>query len=148
MLADSYFQAGDMQRADSAYAELLAKTPADAELESVRGQVLIREGKYEDALILLQNASKSRQDDPDIWGGIAFCASKTGQFPEVLTALAMRSKIVADTPATYFLWATANDNLHRKKEALEYYQLFLKSASGKFPDEEWQAKQRIAILMK
>jgi len=26
--------------------------------------------------------------------------------------------------------------------------LFLKSASGKFPDEEWQARQRIAILKK
>jgi len=31
---------------------------------------------------------------------------------------------------------------------LEYYQLFLKSASGKFPDEEWQARQRIAVLKK
>jgi hypothetical protein len=26
--------------------------------------------------------------------------------------------------------------------------LFLKSALGKFPDEEWQAKQRLAILEK
>ena len=148
MLADSYVQAGDTDKADAVYAGLLAATPDDAELESARGQVLIREGKYTEALILLQNAVKTRQDDPDTWGGIAFAASKTHQPTLELDALTMRSKYAAETPATYFLWATANDNLHRNKQALEYYQLFLKSASGKFPDEEWQARQRIAILRK
>lgn len=148
MLADAYAQAGEPEKADSVYAELLAKAPNDAELEASRGQVLIRERKYAEALDLLQNAVKTRQDDPDAWAGIAFAASKVGQFQMELTALAMRSKLATETPATYFLWATANDNLHRKKQALEYYQLFLKSASGKFPDEEWQARQRIAILMK
>jgi predicted Zn-dependent protease len=148
MLADGYAQAGETEKADAVYTELLAATPNDAELESARGQVLIQEGKYAEALVLLQNAAKTRQDDPDVWGGIAFAASKTHQFPLELEALTMRSKFAAETPATYFLWATANDNLHRNKQALEYYQLFLKSASGKFPDEEWQARQRIAILMK
>lgn len=148
MLADSYVQAGDTEKADAVYAELLAANPGDAELESARGQVLIREGKYAEALVLLQNVVKVRQDDPDAWGGIAFAASKTHQFPLVLQALTMRSKYAAESPASYFLWATANDNLHYRKQALEYYQLFLKSASGKFPDEVWQARQRIAILEK
>ena len=113
MLADSYVQAGDTEKADAIYAQLLAATPNDADLESARGQVLIREGKYSEALVLLQNAVKIRQDDPDAWGGIAFAASKTHQSPLVLEALTMRSKYAAETPATYFLWATANDNLHR-----------------------------------
>jgi tetratricopeptide (TPR) repeat protein len=148
MLADGYAQAGELEKADAVYAELLAAAPNDSELESARGQVLIQEGKYAEALVLLQNAVKIRQNDPDAWGGIAFAASKTHQPALVLDALTMRSKFAAETPATYFLWATANDNLHRNKQALEYYQLFIKSASGKFPDEEWQARQRIAILMK
>ncbi|MFZ0661742.1 MAG: tetratricopeptide repeat protein [Acidobacteriaceae bacterium] len=148
MLADGYVQAGEAQKADAVYAELLETTPNDADLESARGQVLIREGKYSEALVLLQNAAKVRKDDPDAWGGIAFAASKTHQPELELEALATRSKLAAETPATYFLWATANDSLHRKKQALEYYQLFLKSASGKFPDEEWQARQRIVLLKK
>jgi Tfp pilus assembly protein PilF len=148
MLADGYVQAGEPEKADAVYAELLAETPNDPELEAARGQLLIREGNYVEALVLLQNAAKIRQDDPDTWGGIAFAASKTHQPQLVLDALTMRSKYAAETPATYFLWATASDNLHRNKQALEYYQLFLKSASGKFPDEEWQARQRIAVLMK
>lgn len=148
MLADAYAQAGNTEGADALYAALLASTPNDAELESARGQVLIQEGKYPEALVLLQNASKIRQNDADVWGGIAFAAAKTRQFQLSLDALTTRSKFAAETPATYFLWATANDNLHRNTQALEYYHLFLKSASGKFPDEEWQARQRIAILMK
>ena len=148
MLADGYAQAGEVEKADALYAELLAKTPNDAELEAARGQVLIREGEYEEALVLLQNAVKVRQDDPDTWGGIAYAASKTAQYSLVIQALTARSKFAAETPATYFLWATANDNLHRTKEALEYYELFLKSASGKFPDEERQVRQRIAALTK
>lgn len=148
MLADGYVQAGEPEKADAVYAELLAATPNDAELEADQGQVLIREQKYPEALLLLQNAAKIRQDDPDTWAGIAFAASKMHQSQQVIDALTMRSKFAAETPATYFLLATANDNLHRKKQALEYYQLFLKSSSGKFPDEEWQAKQRMALLTK
>ena len=148
MLADGYVQSGEIAKADAIYTELLATNPNDGELEAAQGQVLIREGKYDQALILLQNASKTRQDDPNVWGGIAFTASKTHRPELVLDALTMRSKYAPETPATYFLWATANDNLHRKRQALEYYQLFLKSASGKFPDEEWQARQRIPVLMK
>lgn len=148
MLADGYAQAGEAEKADAVYAELLAAEPNDAALEAARGQVLIWEGKYPEALVLLQNAAKTRQDDPDTWGGIAFAASKTHQPELELQALAMRSKFAAETAATYFLWATANDNLHRNKQALEYYHLFLSSASGKFPDQEWQARQRIAVLTK
>lgn len=148
MLADGYVQAGEPQKADAVYAELLAVTPNDADLEAAQGQVLIREGKYQEALDLLQKAVKTRKDDADAWSGIAFAASKTHQPELVLQALATRSKLAAETPATYFLWATANDSLHRKVQALEYYQLFLKSASGKFPDQEWQARQRIAVLKK
>jgi predicted Zn-dependent protease len=146
MLADAYLQAGDTAKADALYAELLASNPNDPELESDRGQVLIREGKYAEALLFLQNAAKIRQDDPDTWSGIAFAASKTGEPQLVLKALTMRSKYAADTPASYFLWATASDNLHRKEQALRYYRLFLESASGKFPEEERQARRRVAML--
>lgn len=148
MLGDGYVQAGETQKADAVYTELLASTPNDTDLELAQGQVLIREGKYSEALGLLQNAVKTRKDDADAWGGIAFAASKMHQPELELEALEARSKLAAETPATYFLWATANDSLHRKEQALKYYQLFLTSASGKFPDEEWQARQRILALKK
>jgi len=148
MLADAYVQAENYEKADAVYANLLAAAPTDAELASERGQVLIREQKYDEALEMFQRAVKIKQDNSDAWGGIAFAASKTGQFQLVVDALTMRSKLASETPATYFLWATACDNLHHRQQSVVYYQLFLKSALGKFPDEEWQAKQRLAVLEK
>jgi len=148
MLADAYSQDEDYNKADAVYANLLAGAPNDAEVASARGQVLIREQKYTEALEMFQRAVKVRQDDSDAWAGIAFAASKTGQYQLTVDALTMRSKLVSDTPVTYFLWATAYDNLHQYNQSVEYYQLFLKSALGKFPDEEWQAKQRLTVLEK
>jgi Flp pilus assembly protein TadD len=146
MLADGYVEAGQTDKADALYAQLLAASPNNPELESERGQILIREGKFAEALVLLQKAAKIRQDDPDTWSGIAFAASRTGDPQLVLDALTMRSKYAADTPATYFLWATASDTLHRKEQAIHFYRLFLESASGKFPQEERQARLRVAQL--
>ena len=148
MLADGYLQAGEDEKADAAYAALLAASPNDTELLFSRGQVLIREQKYPEAIDLLQRAVKIDAKDADVWAGIAFAASKTGQSSLELDALAARSKLAAETPVTYFLWATAHDKLHHTKQAMEYYRLFLSSSLGKFPDEEWQAKQRLAILDK
>lgn len=148
MLADFYMQAGDTEKARAVYTSLLATTPNDPDLLFAQGQLLIREEKYSEALPLLQHAVKAKPDDADAWSGIAFAASKTAQPQLELDALTARSKYAAETPVTYFLWATAHDNLHHKKEAVEYYHLFLQSALGKFPDEEWQAKQRLAILEK
>ncbi len=148
MLGDAYVQSGDYEKADAVYTNLLAATPNDAELASALGQVLIREQKYDQALEMFQRAVKIRQDDSDAWGGVAFAASKTHQFQLVVDALTMRSKLASETPATYFLWATAYDNLHQRQQSVEYYHLFLKSALGKFPDEEWQANQRLLVLEK
>jgi Flp pilus assembly protein TadD len=148
MLADAYMQAGMLEKADAVYANLLASSPDDSNLLSARGQVLIREQKYPEALALFQHAVKIDPKDADAWGGIAFASSKSGDFSLELDALATRSKYAAETPATYFLYATAHDKLHHTKQAVEYYHLFLSSALGKFPDEEWQAKQRLAVLEK
>jgi tetratricopeptide (TPR) repeat protein len=148
MLGDAYVQAENYEKADAVYANLMASAPNDAELASARGQVLIREEKYPEALEMFQRAVKIKQDDSDAWSGIAYAASKTGQYQRVVDALTMRSKFASETPATYFLWATAYDNLHQRQQSVEYYHLFLKSALGKFPDEEWQAKQRLLVLEK
>ena len=148
MLADAYMQSDMPEKADAVYADLLKSSPDDANLLSARGQVLIREQNYPQALALFQHAVKINPKDADAWGGIAFAASKTGDPALELDALATRSKYAAETPATYFLWATAYDKLRHTKQAVDYYHLFLNSALGKFPDEEWQAKQRLAVLQK
>ena len=51
-------------------------------------------------------------------------------------------------PAHYFFRAIMLDKTKQYKPALENYQKFLASAEGKYPDEEFQARQRVRIIQK
>ena len=93
-------------------------------------------------------ATKLDSADADAWSGLAFAASKLNQPSVVIHALTMRSKFLPDVPATYFLWATSYDTLKDKAAAITYYRHFLESSGGKFPAQEWQARQRLLVLEK
>ncbi len=146
MLADAALQAGQMDEADALNQQLLAAAPADPALLDARGRILIRRQRYAEALAAFHQAVAAAPNDADAWSGIAFAASELHQYQAELDALAMRAKFAPENPASLFLWATAYDNLHQTKPAADYYQRFLAAAQGKFPDQEWQAKHRLAAL--
>jgi tetratricopeptide (TPR) repeat protein len=146
MLADSYSEAGHPEKADPIYARMASANPGNEEILAAQGENLVRERLYPQAQEVLQKAVKLKPDDGDAWSGLAFAASENKQYQVALDALTMRSKYLAETPATYFLWATTCDNLHLSKRAQEYYRKFLAASDGKFPDQEWQAKHRLVAL--
>ena len=148
MLGDADLQAGKLDEADTLYQQLLAQTPNDPGVLDARGQVLIRMKRYPEAIASFRKAVAVRPDDADGWSGIAFADSEAHQYQDELGALSMRSKYAEESPASLFLWATAYDSLHQSKAAAEYYHRFLDAAQGKFPDQEWQAKHRLAALGK
>jgi tetratricopeptide (TPR) repeat protein len=148
LLADVLTEAGDVAGADKLYAGLLTSDPDNASLLVAHGQNLTRQLKYSEALAAFDKATKLDPSNGDAWGGLAFAASKTQQPQLVLHALTMRSKFLPEVPATYFLWATSYDTLHDRTSAAAYYHHFLESSGGKFPDQEWQARQRLQILEK
>ena len=146
MLADAYAQSGHPDKADPLYAKLVSNNPGDEELLAAQAENLVRERLYSQAQAVFERAVKAKPDDGDAWSGLAFTASENKQYQVALNALSMRSKYLSETPATYFLWATAYDSLHLSKQAQEYYHKFLTAADGKFPDQEWQAKHRLVAL--
>jgi len=148
MLADVLAQAGDAAGSDKLYVSLLAATPDDPGLLVTHGQNLIRQLKYPEAYATFNKATQVDPANGDAWSGLAFAALKVGQPSITLHALTMRSKYMPEVPATYFLWATAYDTLRDKLQAASYYHQFLDSAAGKFPDQEWQARQRLQVLEK
>ena len=148
MLADAEVQAGNLDKADALYQQLIAASPNDAELHDARGRILIRGQHYAEAIAGFRKALAANPSDVDAWSGIAFADSELHQYTDELHALSMRSKYAPDNPPTLFLWATAYDNLHQSKAAVGYYQKFLAAARGKYPDQEWQAKHRLAALEK
>jgi predicted Zn-dependent protease len=148
MLAEVEAQAGDAAGSDKLYTTLLASQPNDTELLVAHGQNLIRQLKYAQALAVFDKATSLDPANGDGWSGLAFAASKTDRPAVALHALTMRSKFLPEVPSTYFLWATSYDTMHDKGDAIAYYHHFLESANGKFPDQEWQANQRLLLLEK
>jgi len=148
MLADAYTQTGAADKADPLYVQLLKAKPDDPLLLTDRGENLIRQQRYVEAVPVLQKSLSLKPDNGDAWSSLAFAASKTHQYQLTLDSLSARSKYLEETPATYFLWATAYDNLHDTKEAADYYHKFLAASNGRFPDQEWQAKHRLITLGK
>jgi predicted Zn-dependent protease len=147
MLAEILAEAGDAAGSDHYYAALLAVSPKDPGLLVAHGQNLTRQLRFADAFAAFDKATQLDPDNADGWSGLAFAASKTNQPSIALHALTMRSKYLPELPSTYFLWATSYDALHRKPEAIAYYQHFLDASNGKFPNQEWQARQRIKLLV-
>jgi len=148
MLADVLAESGDTAGSDKLYTALLAKSPDDISLLVSHGQNLVRQQQYSQALAVFDKVSRLDSASTDAWSGIAFTASKLHQPSLVIHALTMRSKFLPDVPATYFLWATSYDTLNDRVAAITYYHHFLESSGGKFPDQEWQAKQRLLVLEK
>jgi predicted Zn-dependent protease len=148
MLAQVMAESGDFAGSDRLYAPLIASAPNDEALLVAHGQNLVRQLKFVEAFTAFDKATRLDPADPDGWSGLAFAASKTAQPAITLHALTMRSKYLPDNTSTYFLWATAYDTLHDKVSAAAYYHHFLDSAAGKFPNQEWQARQRLIVLEK
>ena len=146
MMASVLADSGDLAGSDLLFAALLAATPDDSAALVAHGQNLVRLLRYADAFAAFNKATELDPANADAWSGLAFAASHTGHPAVTLHALTMRSKYLPEIPTTYFLWATAYDNLHQSGQAVTYYKQFLESAAGKFPDQEWQARQRLKLL--
>jgi predicted Zn-dependent protease len=148
MLAQVLAQSGDFPASDKLYLGLLAKSPDDVDLLDAHGQNLIRQQRFSEAMATFDKATKLDSADADAWSGIAFAASKLQQPAIAVHALTVRAKYLPEVPATYFLWATSYDSLNDKAAAITYYHHFLDSSGGKFPNQEWQARQRLKVLEK
>ncbi len=148
MLASVLSDAGDAAGSDQLYVKLLEADAENPDLLSAHGQNLVRLGKFAEALAVFDKATQIDPSNTDGWSGLAFAASKLNQPAVTLHALTMRSKFLPENASTYFLWATSYDTLHERTQAAVYYHHFLDAAAGKFPNQEWQARQRLHLLEK
>ena len=145
-LADLYTQAGKSQQAEPLYRTMVAAHPDDAELRQALGQSLLRQKKFPEAQQEFLAAVKLKPDLGTAYGDLAFAASENKDFGLTIKALDARAKLLPEIPITYFLRASAYDNLKDVKKAAANYHLFLQAANGKYPDQEWQAKHRLIAL--
>jgi len=145
-LADLYIIAKKYDQAESAYRALLSANASDAVLHQSLGKALLEQKKFPDAQKEFLEAVKLKPNLGTAYGDLAFAASENKDYPLTIKALDTRAKFLPEEPITYFLRASAYDHLKDVKRAALNFHLFLKTANGKYPEQEWQAKHRLIAI--
>jgi tetratricopeptide (TPR) repeat protein len=145
-VAGLYVKAGKNDLAEAAYRSLIAAHARDAELHRQFGETLLLEKKFPEAQQEFATAVRLNPDLGEAYGGLAFAAGENKDYALALRALDARAKLLPDGPIVYFLRGSAYDHLRDFKKAATNYRLFLNTAHGKYPDQEWQAKHRLIAI--
>jgi tetratricopeptide (TPR) repeat protein len=146
-LASLYLETRQYPAAADLLRPLIAQSPNDAQLHLDYGTALMHQFKYQEAQTVL---IKAVQLDPNLiqaYSDLAYAADQNKNYQLTIRVLDARAKLQPETPGTLFLRATAYDNLRMYKPAAENYKLFLKAASGKYPDQEFQARHRLKVIL-
>jgi predicted Zn-dependent protease len=154
LLARVYVETGRPDQADPLYAALIQAQAAhpDPTLLDDRAEALLRLHRPAEAEKLLKQAVADPAAFPapaafaDAATHLAFAAAEIDDPKMTLQALALRATVQPPSPASLFLEATANDALHQSSKAVALYKQFLAAAKGSLPDQESQARQRLAAL--
>ena len=146
-LADLYASTGKNDQAETAYRTLVTAHPNDAALHRGLGQALLRQKKFPEAQQEFWAAVQLKRDWPDLYVDLAFAASENKNYELTIKALDARAKFNTEMPVVcFFFRASAYDHLRNYKQAAVNYHLFLESANGKYPDQEWQARHRLIAI--
>jgi Tfp pilus assembly protein PilF len=145
-LAELYASSGKNDLAEVGFRTLLKSHPNDGELHRRLGEALLPQKKFPQAQQEFLEAVKLKPDLGEAYGGLAFAAGENKNYPLVIHALDVRAKLLPEVAITYFMRASAYDHLRDFKNASANYHLFLNSAKGKYPDQEWQAKHRLIAI--
>jgi tetratricopeptide (TPR) repeat protein len=126
----------------------VAGDPKNFELRMIYGTSLRDQKKYNPAAREFYMATQLKPDSKEAWNELSGMLILLNDFPQAMAALDRVKALGGETPAHYFFRAIMLDKTKQYKPALENYQKFLASAEGKYPDEEFQARQRVRIIQK
>jgi tetratricopeptide (TPR) repeat protein len=145
-LADLYTRANKLDLAEAQYRSLLAAKPNDPDLRYGLGRLLLKQHKFPEAQQEILAAIQLKPSMGTAYGDLAAAAGETKNWELVIKALDARDKLLPVLPIGYFLRASAYDHLRQYKPAAENYHRFLETATGNYPDQEWQARHRLITI--
>jgi len=145
-LADLLTQSGKLAEAEKLYRALLTASPNNAQLHQQLGEILLKQHQFPEAQQEFEAAVKLQPGLGEAYGSLAIAANENKNYPLAIKALDVRDKLLPPTVVGNFLRATAYDHLHDFKNASVYYRLFLETAKGQYPDQEWQARHRLIAI--
>ncbi len=126
--------------------QVSASEPQNFELHMRYGRALRDRRQLPQAEQQFLAAVKLKPDSVEALNELAGLAITVEDYPTGLAALDRLKALGQEKPGDLFFRAITLDKLKQRKPALEAYQQFLAVSGGKFPDQEFQARQRIRIL--
>jgi Tfp pilus assembly protein PilF len=146
-LADAY---KTNQQTDKSIGQLqlaVASDPSNYDVRMDLGRSLRDDRKFDAAAEQFTAAAKLRPDSVKAWNELASALIINEKYAECLTALDRVRALGQEAPGDFYFRALSLDRLRQLKPAIAAYQQFLTVAGGKFPDQEFLARQRVRILV-
>ena len=147
-LVKAYLRQKENDKAFALLVTAVQAEPKNFELRMLAGRVLRDQRKFPEAANQFFSAAQLKVDSAEAWNELAGALIMAEKYPEALSALDRIRALGAETASHFFFRAIILDKLHQVQPALENYQKFLEQSQGKFPDEEFKARQRARILQR
>ena len=145
-LAQAYVRANQLAKAEPIAAMLVSLEPRDKETRLFYGKILRDEHKLPQAAMQFSILLESHPEVAETWTEYGNVLMAMEDYPQALDALDHVRALGAENAGHVFYRALAYDHLKKRPEAIESYRRFLAMAQGKFPNQEFQARQRVRIL--
>ncbi len=147
-LASAYRLNKEPLKAIPVLEQAIAADPRNFEARMVLGTMLRDQKKYQPAAQQFFGATQIQPESKEAWNELAGMLILLEDFPRALAALDKVKALGGEIPAHHFFRAIILDKTKQYELALAAYEKFLAVAGGKFPDEEFQARQRVRIIKK
>jgi tetratricopeptide (TPR) repeat protein len=154
-LAQAYLLNKEPEKALPLLEKAVAAEPDNYDLRMTYGRTLRDQKKLLAAAGQFNAAAQKKPDSAEAWNELAALLTVRDNYPQALAALDRVKTLGAETPGDLFFRAIILDKLaagaasgkaKQLRPALEAYEKFLASANGKYPDQEFQARQRARII--
>lgn len=145
-LATAYLKNKQPDLAAPILERALEANPNDYDLRMAIGRIHRDKRDFRAAANQFLAAANLKPDSVEAWNEAVSVLVLAELYPQALAALDKIHSLNADSAGDYYYRAMVLDKLHQIKPALASYQRFLAMSQGKFPDQEFVARQRSRIL--
>jgi tetratricopeptide (TPR) repeat protein len=147
-LAQAYRQNREPEKELPLLAQAVDAEPGNLDLRMAYARELRGQRNFAEAARQFVRVAQARPDSAPVWIELAGVLALLDNYPQTLAALDRAKLLGAETPGLLFLRAISLDHVGDYKGALAAYQEFLAKSQGKYPDEEFKARQRLRVVEK
>jgi len=147
-LAIAYIREEELPRAEPLLRRVLQEEPTNFELRMTYGRVLRDERKFAPAAAEFQRLTQQQPYRREAWSELASVLMLIEDYPRAVAALDRAEELGEDPGPICFVRAVAHDRSREYEAALNNYERFLELSDGGFPNKEFQARQRIRVILR